>query len=489
MSPKSPFLGCFNTSLPYLNIRVTFALFSCDMFVCRKCDKLIDLSTLQTNITMKNIIASIIFSLLISHAFATNVTGSGWNWGDGNTATEAKGNWMNLERLVKSKDYTHATAPLVWLLNNTPNLNVALYINAIKVYEKRALAEKDPALKLLLQDSTLMLYDRRIELFGDEANVLNRKGKVAWKFLSSRANTLEELYSLYEKIYSLNQDKTYASNLVSYMKASAAKYSKKELSKSEAINIYTNCTNVINKQLSNTSLGARQLARLEKYKARLNSVFVKGVGVGCDEIKNNFGVSFNNTPNLNNAKTVVNLCIATKCYNNLTFLQSAKFILNQEENFALTKMVGNVSLKHNKLNDAYTYFEKAIALTKDSTKQAALLFEMAKIDAEQGNYIKARTLSFNALAKNSTLTEIYSFVGDLYYNNAESCTSENTLQNRSVYIAAYNMYQKGGNTTGMTNAKAQFPSMEELFVQNKNVGDMINTGCWINENVALQKRN
>jgi hypothetical protein len=40
----------------------------------------------------------------------------------------------------------------------------------------------------------------------------------------------------------------------------------------------------------------------------------------------------------------------------------------------------------------------------------------------------------------------------------------------------------------MANAKAAFPSKEEIFLLNWKTGESKNTGCWVNENVTLKTR-
>ena len=57
-----------------------------------------------------------------------------------------------------------------------------------------------------------------------------------------------------------------------------------------------------------------------------------------------------------------------------------------------------------------------------------------------------------------------------------------------VYLAAYNIFKSGGLTSQANQAREQFPSMEEIFNENMEVGESMNTGCWINETVTLNKR-
>ena len=65
---------------------------------------------------------------------------------------------------------------------------------------------------------------------------------------------------------------------------------------------------------------------------------------------------------------------------------------------------------------------------------------------------------------------------------------ENIVETRAIYIAAYNWYSKAGNASKKSAAKAQFPSIEEIFTYGLKEGDDITVGCWINETVQLQRR-
>ena len=80
-------------------------------------------------------------------------------------------------------------------------------------------------------------------------------------------------------------------------------------------------------------------------------------------------------------------------------------------------------------------------------------------------------------------------MGDLYYNSFDNCAKkQNLAEDRLVYIAAYEMYQKAGNAQLMARAKAQFPSKEEIFLLNWQTGSNQQVKCWINEAVVLKTR-
>ena len=50
------------------------------------------------------------------------------------------------------------------------------------------------------------------------------------------------------------------------------------------------------------------------------------------------------------------------------------------------------------------------------------------------------------------------------------------------------MYKRGGLTGKANQAREQFPSMEEIFNENLDVGESMNTGCLFNGSVSLNNR-
>ena len=62
------------------------------------------------------------------------------------------------------------------------------------------------------------------------------------------------------------------------------------------------------------------------------------------------------------------------------------------------------------------------------------------------------------------------------------------IASKAIFIAAYDMYSKAGNTERMNAMHSSFPTVEELFMNNLKEGDSTHIGCWINKNVALRKK-
>src|SRR5690606_27184403 len=89
----------------------------------------------------------------------------------------------------------------------------------------------------------------------------------------------------------------------------------------------------------------------------------------------------------------------------------------------------------------------------------------------------------------SVKEKVYTLIGHLYLDSYEQCKKgENIVDDRAVFLAAYDMYQRAGNTEGMANAKQGFPSKEEIFNYNIKTGDTVKVGCWINTSTTVRTR-
>ena len=87
------------------------------------------------------------------------------------------------------------------------------------------------------------------------------------------------------------------------------------------------------------------------------------------------------------------------------------------------------------------------------------------------------------------MTKSYKLVGDLYMTSFRECAkSESKVEDRAIFIAAYDMYRRAGDQRAMASAKEQFPSIEDIFTENYNEGETFKVGCWVNEAVTLQRR-
>lgn len=408
----------------------------------------------------------------------------GWNWGDSVDIAKEK-NALYTD-FLRGGDFGSAVAPLSWLLTNTPDLNESIYINGAKIYEGLVESTDDKAQALEYKAKALEMYDLRIKYFDGEAAVMNRKALTAYKFYKKEQKKYGELKQMFDRAFELNGNDFYSSNLTAYMDVLRRfKAVKGAITDEEIFETYSKITDVIDYQMKN---GGNQ-SRLEKTAEYVDKLLTSTVEVDCNFVEEKLGPKFRETGDIKLAKKIFSLMLTQKCTDSPLALEAAIAINEEEPNFAIAKFIGSKSASEGDAAKATEYYNKAIELTDDNTKKAEVYLSLARVQTSQKDKVAARGSARRALAFDPSYADAYKLIGDLYMNSFDDCKGgESKVLDRAVFIAAHDMYQKSGNRDAMASAKAQFPSIEEIFSEGYEEGQAIKVDCWINQSVKIERR-
>jgi hypothetical protein len=410
-----------------------------------------------------------------------------WNWpNDKKTATEKNAFYNDSKSMG---DHRQAANALHWLLVNAPNLNPAIYINGVEIYDELANAEKDAAKKKVYQDSVLTLYDLRQKHFGGEADIAERKAFDAYRYFINDKDRLPMVFETLKRTADLNKSNMSYGNAVAFMVA-MQRYkaaNPKALTDDQVLDYYDMIVQSLDKAQEQYP---DQADNIVKYKASVDELLVKTINVDCKFVEQNFGPRMKQNPNdVDAAKKVFKLLRAGNCTDSPLYMASLKTIYNSEKTFEMAQYLYQRSAKEGNSAEANRYMADALNMAKTPSDKSKLLFEQAQQAYSRGAKSEARSLAYKAIESDpSAASKGYSFIGAMYMGSTECYQKEDIVQDRAIFLAAYDMYQKAGDSSGMAKAKAQFPSKAELFDQNKQTGQAIRVGCWINENTTLRTR-
>ena len=409
-----------------------------------------------------------------------------WNWPEDKAKAEVQ-NALYTDS-YKQGNYRSAANQLHWLLVNAPNLNKSIYINGVKIYDGLASEATDNTKKIIFQDSVLLLYDLRIKHFGEEGSVLNRKAYDAYKYYSGDATRYQELFDLFKSTFELNGKKVLEFNLLPYMDVVRRyKVSGGNISDEEVLNIYEEIVEITNYKIE---VVKQNVDNLKIVLDKVNELLVGTIEVDCNFVENTLGPKLKAEPdNLKLAKNILRLSFAGKCMDLDVFLDAAKVVQKNEPEFGLAKLIGQSAAAKDDFPTAIKFLEESIDLTDDNTKKADSYYSLAVIQATLDKKVSARDYARKAVAADPTQKDAYKIIGNLYYNSFNECSGQvNPVHDRAVYLAAYEMFRLAGDSNGMSRAQAQFPTMDEIFTYDMQVGEQYRVGCWINETVTIQKR-
>ena len=455
---------------------------------------------------MKNLIVTII---LFFNSFFL-LAQPGWNWPENKSEAEEK-NVLYTDYL-KQQNCEAAVEHLDWLIDNVPNLHVSIYQNGIKIYRCLIDKEDDPIRKNQLIEKSLSLFDARHKNFGREAYVKNRKVSFAYTFYRSDKTKYELLYNMFNDAYSLNGNKIGNSNIVAFMDiVRKHKLTSKNISDDEVLNIYDNISKTIEFKIINEP---KNEVRLRKYQDNVDKLLTATITVDCNFVENTLGPKLLDltaapadeivqtdyetlTPVditysdeiVKLAKKIFQLSITGKCTSSEIALEAAKIMFTNEKDFAIAKFIAGREQANKNYESSLEYYDGAIDSSDDNVQKSEIYLNKAQLYAVIGNKNKSRNNARRSISLNSKNSDAYKLIGNLYMGSYDDCREgKSRVEDRLVFIAAYNIFKSGGLISQANQAKEQFPSMEEIFNENMEVGESMNTGCWINETVTLNKR-
>jgi len=284
----------------------------------------------------------------------------------------------------------------------------------------------------------------------------------------------------------------------------------KTISDDEVLKNYDAISKIISYKILNEP---KNIDRLRRYQDNIDKLLTATITVDCNFVENTLGpkliessmlndeivetnyddtapVSVYSPEVINLAKKIFQLSITGKCTSSDIALEAAKIMLSSEPDFAIAKFIASREQANKHYDVSLNYYDKAIEVTQDNNQKAEIYFNKAQLYMVIGNKEKSRKNAKLSISVKPDNPNAYKLIGNLYMTSYDDCKeSKSRVEDRLVFIAAYNMFKKGGLISQANQARQQFPSMEELFNENLEIGQTMNTGCWIKENVVLNKRN
>ncbi len=444
---------------------------------------------------MKKIFAPLVFvSALLISATSSFAQCKAWTWPqDPEQKAKAEEKVSLYDDYRKNNEFAKAKPHLNWLLTNTPNLNTSIYINGAEIYQKLASAEKDAAIKNILVDSLLLIYDLRIKNCGEEASVTNRKALAAVAFWANEAGKEKYVLDLMDLAFKLNGNDILDGTILPFMQVVRInKVKLKNLTDEQVLERYDLIMGILDAKIKVASSQGKQdlVTRYRSWKDEVDKILISIVKVDCAFVRTNLGPKFKQNPtDVGLAKKIFAFMLQDKCTDDPLWMQAAEAILKEEKDYGIAKNLGIRYLAMENFSKANEMFAIALETAPGNSEKADVLIYKGSIEAQKGSKTVARDLYRQALAADGSKKDAYEKIGDLYYGSFSDCSKkDNMAEDRLVYLAAYDMYQRAGEGKKMAMAKDQFPSKEDIFLVNWSAGDAQRVGCWINETVTIRTR-
>jgi tetratricopeptide (TPR) repeat protein len=430
---------------------------------------------------VKNVLAGLLTLATLGLAQAQD----GWNW-PSDPSEEAKARELNAAYVdyMKSEQFVEATKPLSWLLTNTPDLNESIYINGVTIYNGAANSASEAAQKRAYQDSVMTVYDLRKQYFDNENRWIENKAYYGYQFYRDDKAKLAEAVGYYDRAFEVNGSINPAYTAAYFDLVRRHFLLNKAYSPEEVLSIHDKISKLLDEaEASGTDVSTP--------KSNVEALLIAMELIDCDFIEKTLGPKLAADPkNMALAQQIFKYSVQYKCLSSDSFLQALEAIDSENPTFSTSQVRAMRYMSNREYEKAQPILLKALDLAENDKQKAEVQMDLAKVYSQLGRKSDARVAAKESARLDSEKTaDAYSLIGYLYMGAFNDCKGgESRAKDYAVFIAAYNAFQRAGNNDGMRDARARFPSKEELFTEGKMAGESIGTGCWVGETVTLATR-
>ena len=389
-------------------------------------------------------------------------------WGD--TPEARQQNILNSNFLKEScdnKDYNAAAHYLKELLDKCPKASENTFVRGTTLYKNKINRAKSLAEKNVYIDSLMLLYDLRIENFGDHATrgkayILDRKAR---DFLIYNPLDHERVLELFREAIAAQPDPElvaiYFKQLTDYYKDDG------EGSPEEIIAEYDRLSPVFD--------GATGQAA--EYKDQFDKCFGLSGVASCENLEAMFKekiAASNNDPDV--LAQAVDLMTRAKC--------DSEFYLTTAEKYYEVKPSAETALflaqafqNKQEYDKAIKYLTEALAVETDNVEKEKLLVRIGVVQLATKNYAEARKAALEAQALNPEDGMTYFVLAQCYGAQASGAN----FTSQAMYWVAYDTMEKAAQlleeadlketaTKMMAAFRSAWPSKEECFFNEVQAG-------------------
>jgi tetratricopeptide (TPR) repeat protein len=385
---------------------------------------------------------------------------------------------------MKSEQFVDATKPLNWLLVNVPKLNESIYINGVTIFNGAAVATTDPAKKRMYQDSVMKVYDLRKANFDNETKWIENKAYYGYQYFRDDKTKLAEAISYYERAYEVNGTINPAYTAAYFDLVRRHYLLNKAYTPVQVLEIHDKLTKLLD-------AAEAEGKDVTTPKSNVESLLVAMELINCDFIENTLGPKLKADPaNMVLAQQIFNYSVKYKCFSSASFLSALEIIDNQNPTYATSQVRAMRYMQNREYDKAQPVLEKALTLAENDVQKAEIHYDLAKVHAQAGRKNAARSAALEAAKLDAEKAkDAWLLIAQMYMSSSADCRrGVSRVDDQAIYIAAYNAYSRAGDSQGMAEARARFPSKEELFTESRKVGETITVGCWVGETVTLASR-
>ena len=391
---------------------------------------------------------------------------------------------------LKINLYQYARVPWLKAFNNCPESSEKMYVDGVTIYRNFLETAPDGPAREGLIDTLMLIYDRRMEYFGGEGNVLGRKGRDLLNYRSADIDQVQKAYEMLEKSIELQGDKSQESVMLLFISAGIMLNNNQLIDDSKVLDDYLLVIGIIEPLEKRSS-------RWKKTRETIDEIIVKEDILNCETLDLYYEPQFEqNRTNKAYLETVIKLYGVSACNRSDIYLAASENLYEIEPGPESAHNLGILFITRNDNEKAASYLKEAVKGENiDTETRAQWYYELALVSLANKDYCESMEYAREAISLKSNFGAVYIVLGDAFIGSRDKLGDD--FQQRTAYWAAADMYSKAASLDPsvaeearqrLTDNAGQYPSSEDVFFRDIKVGDPFRVGGCINEDTSVRSR-
>ncbi len=388
----------------------------------------------------------------------------------------------------KLEYYDLAREPWSIAFDNCPESGERMYVDGVKLYRIYIDEAPEGPVREGLIDTLLLIYDRRMEYFGDEGNVLGRKGKDLLAYRSADIDQVQKAYEMLERSIDIEGSKSQESVILLFLRAGIELNKEDKLDEIELIDDYLMLSGILD-QLEKKS------SRWKRTKETVNEMMLKENILSCEALDRYYARYFEENKNDKNyLETALALYGVASCKQSDIYIAASENLYGLDPNPVSAHNLGILFISMGDNKKAHEYLEEAVqGDNTDTDTRAQWYYELALVSLAIENHCKAIEYAREAIKLNEDFSAAYILLGDAFIASRNNLGDD--FQKRTAYWAAADQYRKAmladpsmeeETRQKLNYSLGQLPNSEDVFFRDLKKGDSYVVGGCINEKTTVQ---
>jgi tetratricopeptide (TPR) repeat protein len=445
---------------------------------------------------MKTIVKFILAAFILLGGYTTlnAQTGAeeGTRFGSGEDSIRCLKNLSLYVEFYKQKNYEDAVKPWTIVYQECPLATKNIYIHGENMLNDAIENTDDQEKKATLLDSLMRLYDKRIKHFNQKGYVYGKKGKDLIQYGENSIENFKKAYDILAQAIELRGNKTGVGVLVTYMNTTSTLFSNDEISGDEVANNYAKTLDIMEEKLEEKPSSSLY----QRGKDAINKIFEGSGAATCENLIKLFKPRFEQNPeNKDLLNRITKLLDDQGCSDSKLYAEASVKLNEIDPSAESAHHLAKLFYSKNNIEKAIDFYKQAIDLQENKEEKASYYIELVKIEFnKKQNLPKARNYARKAIELDPDNGRPYILIGSMYAQSMDRCGGDQ-FEKQAVLWAAVDKFMQAKKVdpdmtkeaNGYINSyKPRFPSKEDIFFHNYQMGDTYTVGCWINETTTVR---